>query len=993
MKEPQKCKFKKTLGYLLPALWFFLISMEAKAQVTVTGHVTGSDTQTGIPGVNVVVKGKARGVVTDVKGDYKIELPSADETLIFSFVGYKRQEVSVSGRTVINVKLEPEITALKEIVVMGYSDKKKTEIASAVSVVGENKLRDVVSSSLGTLLQGKVSGVQVVNSSGAPGSGAEIRIRGTSTLNGNSEPLYVVDGVISGNGDPGIDPAMIDNITILKDAGATGLYGSRANGGVIIVTTKRGGMHPLLEFTATSGLRTPDFGKVKMMNGAEYYDALRGLFIDSTGYLDKVRYLNNYPKALRERNFDWVHEVFRPAWAMNYNLSASGGSDKFRYFLGGSYYDEKGTFMNTWFRKLSIRSNNTYALSDAITLQANIDLSRNTGRSYDYMDMYYTYLSSPWDSGYTKTGEPKYVDQKTTGWYSRDKINPIHSINNSDYGYQSTSIGLNLGLQARLLSWLNFSNTLSINYYNGLSTSVVNPSIAGPLHNIGSLSRLENFGYGFLNTSLLKFEQVWGEHTLSGLAGAEFSYGYNDYWGASAEGLLQGYRTFNTASRNFKVQGAYGENALESILSQVNYNYLQKYFLTASYRLDANSKFAPGHKTATFPTLSLAWLINQEDFLKTSKSINLFKARISYGYTGNEAIDPGKYNALYALNSNYNNQTGAYPSQLPNMLLTWEKTRQINIGFDLNLYERIEMSLDLYSNTTKDLLYIAQQPYSIGYEFRWENAGKILNKGVEFAISSTNIKTPHLTWTTDFNISYNKNEVADVERAKPRIVSGIEQRLESGMPLHAFYLPVWAGVDPSNGNPLWETVDGKTTNRYAKAAVKYAGSAMPKFYGGFTSALQYKNLSFSVNFTFLGGNYVYNRDRSQFDSDGNEPKMNFVKLLGDESRWEKPGDVATHPRMGSNSFSYYPSSRFLEKGDYVKFRNFMVSYELPPRFVSKHIKGIVISVSGDNIITFTKYKGMDPEATLRITDWSLPGMNDLKYPLNHQYNFSLKIKI
>lgn len=993
MNEYLQRKKWKALRYLVPALWYFLTSLSVNAQITVSGKVTGTDTRSGIPGVNVVVKGKARGVVTDVKGDYKIELTSGDEVLVFSFVGYRKQEIAVGGRQVINVELEPEITALREIVVMGYSDKKKTEIASAVSVVGENKLRDVVSPTLGTMLQGKVSGVQVVNSSGAPGSSAEIRIRGTSTLNGNSEPLYVVDGVIAGNGDPGIDPAMIENITILKDAGATGLYGSRANGGVIIITTKKGGTHPLIEFSATSGLRTPDFGKVKMMNGAEYYDALRGLFIDSTGYVDKVRYLNNYPKALRDRNFDWVNEVFRPALAMNYNLSASGGNEKFKYFLGGSYYDEKGTFMNTWFRKLSIRSNNSYALSDAVTLQANIDLARSTGRTYDYMDMYYTYLSSPWDSGYTKTGEPRYVDQKTTGWYSRDKINPIHSINNSDYGYQSTSIGLNFGLYARLLSWLNFSNTLSLNYYNGLSTSLVSPAIAGPLHNIGSLSRLENFGYGFLNTSLLKFEQTWGAHSLSGLVGAEFSYGYNDYWGASAEGLMQGYRTFNTASRNFKVQGAYGENALESFLSQVNYNYLQKYFVTASYRVDANSKFAPGHKTATFPTLSLAWLINQEEFLSSSKAIDLLKARISYGYTGNEAIDPGKYNALYALNSNYNGQVGAYPSQLPNMSLTWEKTRQINLGFDLNLYKRIEMSIDLYSNTTKDLLYIAQQPYSIGYEFRWENAGKILNKGVEFSISSTNIKTQKLTWTTDFNISFNKNEVTDVQRAKPRIVSGIEQRLESGKPLHAFYLPVWAGVNPANGNPLWETEDGKTTSRYSKAAIRYAGSAMPKYYGGFTSSLQYGNFSFSVNFSYLGGNYVYNRDRSQFDSDGNEPKMNFVKLLSDEYRWEKPGDVATHPRMGSNSFSYYPSTRYLEKGDYLKFRNFIISYDLPKRWLGNHIKGLTVSISGDNIFTLTGYKGMDPEATLRITDWSLPGMNDLKYPLNHQYNFSLRVKI
>jgi TonB-linked SusC/RagA family outer membrane protein len=969
-------------------------------QGIIQGVVTSSDTKEALPGVNVMIKGTSSGTITGMNGEFRINVTGSRDVLVFSFMGYLTEEVPVGEQTSLAVMLTPDVKSLEEIVVMGYSEKKRTEISSAVTVLDNEKIMDVVSSNLGTMLQGKVAGVQVVNSNGFPGAGAEIRIRGISTVSGTSEPLYVIDGIIAGNGDPGLDPALIESVTILKDAGATGLYGSRANAGVIILTTKHGSSKPKFEFSATLGRRTPDFGKVQMMNGLEYYNAHQGLFTDTTGYVDKVRFLNNYPKALKDRNFDWVNAIFKPSLIQNYFFSASGGSEKYRYFLGTSYFDEDGTFMNTRFQKLSLRSNNSYTFSDKVNLNANIDLSVAKGKSYDYMDMYYTYLSSPWDSGYTRSGDARYVDQTTTGWYSRDKINPIHSIENSDYDYSSAAMNISLGLNVKITSWLSFSSSGGLSYWNNLSTTQISPLIAGPLHGSGSLGRGNDFGYGVSNTSLFKFNRSFGSHNISGLIGGEASYGYSDNWGGSAEGLMLGYRTFNTTARNFQLYGSYGESALESFLSQLNYNFKETYFLTASYRIDANSKFAPGHKTASFPTVSGSWLVNKESFLQDVSAVNLLKLRLSYGVTGNESIDPEKYNALYELNSNYNGQTGAYPSQLPNMSLTWEKTRQLDFGIELGLLKRIDLTLDFYRNQTRDLLFVAQQAYSIGYEFRWENAGKINNSGIELGLSTVNIRRGDFNWTTDFTISFNKNTVSDFERAMPRIIGGVEQRIENDKPLYAFYLPVWAGVDPNNGNPLWERVirdaEGNitgrtTTNDYSKAEAQYAGSAMPKFYGGFNSMWKYKNFSLSVNFSYLGGNKVFNRDRSQFDTDGAEPRMNFVKPLEDEVRWEKPGDQATHPRLGANSLSYYPSTRFMEDGSFIKFRNFVFSYRVPVKWTGSGIQGLTLSFSGDNIYTFTKYTGFDPEATLRSTDWSLSGVNDLKYPLNHQYNFSIKL--
>lgn len=988
----------KTAG-LLVLMTFWL--GQALAQISVTGKVTGEDDNQGLPGVNIVIKGTTTGSVTDASGNYRIEAKSSENILVFSYMGYLSQEAVVGNRSVINVVLKQDVQALDEVIIMGYSEKKMTEISSAVSVLPAEKIRDVVSPNLTTMLQGKVTGVQIVNSSGFPGSGAEIRIRGTSTLNGNSEPLYVVDGIITGYGDPGIDPSMVESITILKDAGATGLYGARANGGVVIVNTKKGtGGKTKYEFSATVGMRTPDFGKVEMMSGSQAYEAHKGLFVDSNGYFDKIRFNNNYDKSLQDRNFNWVDEVFTPAMVQNYFLSAAGGKDKYNYFIGASYFNEKGTFMNTDYQRLNFRSNNTYHFSDRVSFTGNIDLNVTNGHSYDYMDMYYTFLTLPWDSAYDAAGNPKYIDQNSTGWYSRDKINPIHSIQNSDYAYGGASAGLQLGLNIKILEWLTFTSSAGLSYWNSLATNTVYPEVAGPLHGIGSLYRQNDYGYGILNTNLFKLAHSFGDHNLSGLVGFEISYGYGDSWGASAEGLLPGFNVFNTASKNYKVFGSYEESSVSSFISQANYNYKEKYFLTGSFRIDNNSKFAPDHKTAYFPTLSGSWLMNKEEFMKNAEAISNLKLRLSWGYTGNEAIDPGKYNALYSLTSTYNSQIGAIPFQLPNSELTWEMTRQLDFGVELGLLKRFEIVMDLYQNKTKNLLFVAQQAYSIGYEYRWENAGAVTNSGAELGLSAMIIEKPDFSWNVDFNFSYNTNEVSDIENAKPRNINGIEQRLENGKPLYAFYLPVWLGVNPRNGEPLWEQVvrdengniTGRVaTNQYSKAEAQYVGSAMPKFYGGITTDLKYKNWSLSVNFTYVGGNKVYNRDRTQFDTDGAEPLMNWMVPMDDWTRWEEPGDVATDPRMGANSLSYYPSSRYLEDGSYVKFRYARITYQLPARWFNDKISGLSLTLSCDNLYTFTKYSGIDPEATLRITDWSLAGVNDLKYPLNRQYNITVKL--
>jgi TonB-linked SusC/RagA family outer membrane protein len=944
-------------------------------------------------GANIIIKNTQIGTTSNIDGDYSIAVQTANDILVISFVGYLREEIAVDSKTEINITLLPQLSSLNEVVVMGYSDKNKTEIASAVTVVSADKMKDVTTSSIGSMLQGKVAGVQIVDASGEPGAKAEVRIRGVSTLTGSSEPLYVVDGIIGGN----YDPNDVESITVLKDAGATGMYGSQANAGVLIVTTKKGTSEkPRFEFSATGGFRTADFGHLKMMNSSQYYNSLKELFRDTTGYVDVVKFQSNYPKTLLKRDFDWVDAVFKPANIQNYYFSASGRAQKYQYYIGASYFDEDGTFMNTNYKKFNLRSNNTYTFSDRVNLTNNINLTYAKQQTYLQDNMMYAYLASPWDSAYNNNGSARYVDKTTSPWYSRDVINPIYQIQNSNYQTKSAEVDADITLNIKLFPWLNFTTTNRGTISGSISDTYLSPNIGGDYHDIGYINRNAPYSYGGITTNLLKLNKTFGEHSFSGLVGGEFQYSYNDYIEASGQGLLAGYNTLSTASSTFTVAGYDQTHVIKSFISQFNYNYKEKYFITGSYRGDKNSYFAPDHKSAAFPTVSASWLMSNEDFIKNLPFISFLKVRGSFGYTGNDNIDPGKYYALYSLTGKYNDATAAYPSQLPNSDLTWEHTRQMGLGAEFGLYKRINVVVDVYYNKTSNLLDQTEQALSIGYETKWENRGDDYNKGFEISVSTINIKTSNFNWTTDFNVSYNNNDVENVGDTRIRTLYGISQHTQDGYPLYSFFGPKWAGVDPSNGDPLWYahgTTGDIKTNDYSQASSDYyLGTALPKFQGGLTTRWQYKGISLSMNFSFTQGNKVYNYDRVYFDKDGADPKLNQMVMVKGWKRWEKPGDIATHPRMtGSSTTSEY-SSRFLEDGSFIRFRNINISYNIPKKIIGPKVEGLTITFSGDNLHTWTKYSGQDPEATLTSNSYTMAGVNVFKYPLNRQYIVSLKLK-
>ncbi|MFZ5940556.1 MAG: SusC/RagA family TonB-linked outer membrane protein [Bacteroidota bacterium] len=1003
----------KSFRILRKIVWgvFFLLAVSSQAfaqNFTVNGKVS-DEKGSPLPGTSVFVKGSATGTITDSEGLFSLTLGSATDTLIFSFVGYQTTTVPVAKRSSISVTLQPERLSLNEVVVMGYSEKRKSEITSAVSVVSEQQLNDVAASDMTSMLQGKVAGAQITASSGQPGQAAEIRIRGTSSFTGNGLPLYVVDGIPAGQGDPGIDPNMIESVTVLKDAGSTGMFGSKANSGVIVITTKRGKTEkPVFEFSSSVGYKTPEFNHFALMTSEELKDYRKDAYIRTDYTFNSRAFKMEWPDSLDTelRNFDWLNAVYRPAMLQNYNLSASGKTDKYNYFVGGSFYDENGTFVNTGFRKFSLRSNNEYRFSEKLSLTANFEINAYTQQRNDWRSVTYSVQNNPIDNPYDSEGNLVRAVNSVPAWRSHWNANGLQFINYSEYSSMHVDNRIDLGLTVKILPWLTFSSGNRVSYYSTWNLNLIDPRADCEYFGTGQNQSDTWYGAGVGSTNLFRFSKDLGEHHLSGLLGGELGYSYDMLgFGGSGTGLVEGYSSFATIAKPVSLTGYSSEQAGESLISQLNYNFRDRYFLSGSYRVDADSRFAPNRRVAAFPTLSGSWLVSRERFAESwAPVISDLKLRLSYGLTGNNNIGQNLYMAKYDLTQKYNGGVGANPSQLANPDLSWEKTSQLNFGIDLDLAGRVNLIFDIYRKHTTDLLIPLSQVLSTGYETAWTNFGEVYNRGAELYISGEVIKTQDLRWIVDFNISRNRNEVAGVgETVIEQNINGVVERNIDGQPVWSFYGPKWLGVDPETGNCLWEVVNTddegnvisrESTTRYVDATSQIIGNPWPDFTGGFGTDLHYRFITLHAAFAFSKGADVYNQLREEYDNDGKDRTLNQQKMLSTWSRWTEPGDNATHPFFNAQNIgsSNLYSSRYLEDGSFLKLRSLSLSFDLPTAWARNTIDRISLTLSGNNLFTWTKYSGIDPEASLANTGWSLPGVaNTYVYPLSRQYLAALKI--
>lgn len=999
---------------LLSAIALLTFALSSYGQnITVSGQVV--DAVDGQPLLGVgVVPSTGGGTITDADGNYTITVPQS-ATLTFTSLGYQSQTETVGLRSVINVALKTDTEALDEVVVMGYTTQKKAEISSAVVSMSGEKLHDVVTPDVGNMLQGKVAGVLVYNASGQPGESAQIRVRGTGSIAASADPLYVVDGIPGGS----FNPNDVETITILKDAGATAIYGSDAAGGVIVVTTKkaRAGQKSLIEFKAQAGVKQALSGRFRPMNSSEMYNFTRLLLAET---MAPSMFKRTYPESLLEQDFDWMNNSFKLGYTQNYYASAAGSSENVTYFASLDHYREKGTLINTNYARTTGRLNLGAKLTPRIDMNVRLqfDDSHTQGES-SYVTLESAYRMSPWDIPYDQnTGEILYVTGSKRSdnggiWYSHDKYNIFH---NELYN-TSKSNGFDVTGDLQFIWRIN--DVLSFTTTNRYSTSastwklVIDPRTALADYPDGVISKTPSTGRSFSTSNLLKYSQTFnGAHNVNAMVGYEWSKWKNDYTSAEGVGMKGGLIVLNAASPS-SVGGYWEEGEGWSAFAQAQYSYLEKYILTASFRADASSVFAPKKRVGYFPSVSAAWVVSSEDFMQGVKAISNLKLRASYGETGNSSIPPYSYFATYEASSRvqYQGVVGMYPAVQENQYLHWERAQMTNFGIDVTFKKFLEVNLDLYHIRNADLLLEVPTSPSTGFSSITKNSGAIRNMGVELNIASTNINTKDFTWTTGFNIGFNKNTVISIPNDEDIIQTvgsnSARQIIRKDEPLYSWYMPKWMGVNPDNGDPQWEHLvkddDGNIVGREVTnvfdpdADSQIVGCASPLFSGGFINTLRWRNFSLAVNLNYVYGNKIFNYTRVSMDTDGHYTDYNQISIdngLG-WKRWSEPGDQVSHPKpvSGGNKNSDGISSRYLEDGSFLRVKNVTLAYDLPAAVCTKlHMQGARIFVTGDNLFTLTRFSGMDPEVRLESTMYELAGMYSMNYPVGRLISLGLNVK-
>ena len=1009
---------RKSIFYVLAVIAAFMLAIPATAQqITVSGQVTDATDGQPLVGVGVLLPG-GTGTTTDYDGKYVIKVEK-NAKITYSSLGYNSVTEAVNGRTVINVVLSPDTESLEEVVVLGYTTQKKAELSSAVVSISGEKLRDVSTSDVGNMLQGKVAGVVVMNGSGQPGDNADIRVRGTGSITAGAGPLYVVDGVAGGS----FNPNDIETITVLKDASATALYGAAASGGVIVVTTKSGTEDKThVEFKASAGLKKALMGTFHPMNSAELYDYTRSMY---SAALFNLR----YPETLLQQDFDWVNNCFKLGMVQDYYASASGKSGKVSYFVSADHYNEKGTLINTNFKKTSARLNLSIPITDRLTMSMRL----NYAKSYDqgtssWRTLEYSYYAMPWDVPYKmaqdengnwySTGEYIYMDGKVRSdnygggsWWTQNPSNVLHSESyNYSKGHGDSLTG-DLQLVWNVTDWLTLTSMNRYDSSNSFYEYYCDPRTYDGLSTGGTLENSNGEWNGWGTTNLAKFHKTFGDHDVNATLGWEYGEGYSRSMGASGDHFPVGQRSLsNTVVKS--VSGADYQSRSWAWLAQAQYSYLGKYIVTASIRYDESYKFGPLNRGGYFPGASAAWIVSKEDFMKNNKVLSFLKVRAGYGKTGNDNIPAFQYQDTFSLSGQYNGVKTAILERMANPNLGWEEAYMTSFGVDATLLKNWNVTVDLYHTINSKILLESPKSPSTGFFAMMDNVGKVRNMGVEFAIDGNIINKQNFGWNIGFNVGFNQNRVLELPGHNDIVMNrgDVNQIIKEGEDIYTWYMPKWLGVDPANGLPMWETfvpdldeagnpiyyIDAEgnsqvkmksgVTNMYNEAPQQMVGKASPAFSGGITTSLRYGNFTLSANGNFVVGNKIYNKNREQMDSDGAYTGLNQMSInngLG-WTRWQQEGDIATHPALlaGRADGSNGTSSRYLEDGSFFRLRNVTLSYNVPQTFLQKiNLAGARVYVSADNVLTLTKFSGMDPEVRLDGDTYHHAGLYASNYPV------------
>ncbi|MFK7949587.1 MAG: SusC/RagA family TonB-linked outer membrane protein [Saprospiraceae bacterium] len=948
---------------LLSFTYLLLLSSTVFGQETlIKGLIQDEKTKEPLIGVTVIVVDTDKGVVTDYDGKFMIKA-NLDDQLSVSYIGYKTQIIEIKNQSELTILLSSEVSELDEIVVVGYGTRARRDITSSVASVSTEDIEKKPFARLENALQGKAAGVQVTQYSGKPGNAISVRVRGATSLSAGNEPLYVLDGVPILNTE-GINPADIASIEIMKDASASAIYGARAANGVVLITTKRGEAGQS-RISVSSNIGISQVTRtLPLLNGEQYVDLINESYINAgqSPVLDAANFTENT---------DWQDEIFRNAITNDLQLSFSGGSENTNYFISANRNAQEGIVLGSDFQRLNFRSNFDTKLRDGVKVGTSITVSKidfnnvPDNSRVNQGGVILGALSSPPIIGiYNEDGT--FTTNPLQAWE-----NPVANIEAPIDVASTTRLVGNVYTEIDVIENLKFKSSFGTETYYNKNDYFLDPfstQFGRSLEGIATTSTNRELVWLWENT--LNYNLKRGNHDFDFLGGitAQES-GYEGTF-ARAEGFPNAaITTLNAGSRKIEANSFASQWAIFSYLGRASYKFSDKYLADLSFRADGSSRFGAGNRFAYFPSLSLGWRLSEEDFLKNNETIDDLKLRASAGTTGNQNIGDFTSIGLYSTGSNYvfNDVIlpGTRPATISNEDLRWETTAQINAGFDVALFDfRVNLTGDFYYKRTQDLLINVDLPRSTGFGSGIQNLGEVENMGWELTVRSYNIRKDKFTWSTQFNISANRNKVLDIGGEDQVIFAGgIPERgfsviVQEGLPLGTFYGYKSLGVNPDNGDIVFEDInDDGIINEDDRTII---GDANPDFIIGLSNTFTYGGFTLDILLQSSIGNDVFNATR--IETEGMFSVKNGSAATLD--RWQNAGDVTRVPRavFGDPNENSRISDRFIENGSFLRIRNITLSYNLPQSIVEKvKIQGLSLFASGQNLWILSDYSGYDPE--------------------------------
>lgn len=987
-------------------------------QQTNTRSLTGKvldESGTPIIGATISVEGSKMKAVTDIDGNFKLNIPEKTQNITVSYVGATTQTINVAGRSNVTVSMKDDTNMLDQVVVVvGYNLVKRSQITGAIQEVSGKKIENQTSASLEDRMQGRVAGLLISSGSAQPGSNdVKIRIRGTGSINGSNTPLYILDGnEIEAAQFASLNANDIADIQVLKDASSTAIYGSRGANGVIVITTKQGAAGKVQVGYSTklsvSKMRAP---KSRMMTGAEnilyqtycveaspnskafplmYLLSLEAKEKNGTISADELTTLNGGRDRLtkaRATNTDWMDEMTQNGFSMDHSISLSGGNDRTKYYVSGSYMDQQGSLRGSEMKRYNTRMNLTSKINNIFDFGVNMSIGYSNSKTSDPSTGEGRYSwANPWF-----TGLLAYPYESPEDWINGD--NPTLILKYFDRDRKLFRMVGTAYLNARITDWLRFRTSYGIDYYNRKNMTSLDRNHPKAVKNHGYLSQNTSDTRYYTWTNTLNFNHTFAaKHMVSGVLGMEM---YDrTYSGFNQTGYdLDQFMTDTPAGIGDKtgasdyppsIGGSRTRNNLLSYFTQWAYTYDHRYDVSASLRYDSSSKFVGSNKHAVFRSLGAGWNINNEKFLKDVKWIDQLKVRASVGTNGNQDGIGDFVSFTGYGKTSYNGNSGYVRNEIGNPDLKWETSRQFDFGADFKAFNnRLSLSIDYYDKKTKDLLMFKKISHLSGFSQIPTNAGSIVNRGIELAFSVTPIKS-EVEWTIGGNISYNTNKITDLgawANAENKFVDG-DNLYEVGKALGTWYMVEWAGVNPADGEVQFYKADGTKTENINEAPLvdKFKSYEIP-WYGGFHTTVGYKGFELSANFSFAFNYYIMNSARWYIDNhafNGNKPAYMLTM-------WRKPGDVTNIARYDAKNNPSPWASQFLEDASYLKLKTLRLAYTLPQSLLKKQklVRSASIYLQGENLFTVTNYSGMEPETS--------GGTDEMIYPTPRVFTVGLNV--